>query len=233
MKQSFIDMIPKDLDVCLLGLQGSRALGMAQSEDADYDYRGVYVAKNSQLLSLSDQPKETIEIGKGAKDGEAEFVFHELGKFMRLALKGNPSVLHILFVPKYNIKNDIGDEIVKNRKLFLSEKAIRNAFGGYAMSQILYLKRNSKFQNAKKREKHVRHCFRLFDSGQELLETGNITLPLKDPQKYIELGKEQDIDKLFRMFDERDKKFRTCKSSLPEKPDVYWINRLLLKFRGV
>ena len=224
-------MIPESLNVCLLGLQGSRALGLQQSQDADYDYRGVFIAPNDELLSLK-KPKETIEIGKGAKDDEAEFVFHEVEKFFRLAIKGNPSILHILFIPKYNIKTNEGDMIIKNKELFLSDRAIRNAFGGYALSQILYLKRNAKYKSGLKREKHTRHCFRLFDTGQELLETGKITMPLKDPQKYIDIGKEKDIDKLFRLFEKRDKEFRNCKSVLPKRPNIYMVNKLLLKIRG-
>ncbi len=231
MKEQFISMIPKDLNVCLLGLQGSRALGFAETKDADYDYRGVFVAKNEDLLSMNSI-KETIEINMGCKDDDAEFVFHEVGKFFRLAMKGNPSVLSLFFVPKWNLKSDIGDMIIKNKDLFLSDNAIRNAFGGYAMSQILYLKRNSKFKDGRKIGKHIKHCFRLFDQGQELLETGRITILLENPQKYIDISKERNMDKLFRMFEERDREFRSCKSVLGDELNEYMINKLLLKIRG-
>lgn len=231
MEKRFVDMIPENMDICLLGLQGSRALGFAETKDADWDYRGVFVSPNKELLSFN-KPKTTIEINSGAEDNDAEFVFHEIEKFLSLAIVGNPSVINLLFLPKYNIKNDIGDTIVKNRNLFLGEDAIRKAFGGYAYAQILYLKRNLKFPGAKKLAKHVKHCFRLFDNGQELLETGKITIPLKDPQKYIDISKITDIDKLYKMFDERDKEFQNCKSILPKEPDKYWVEKLLLKIRG-
>lgn len=229
-KQRFIDLIPEDLNICLLGLQGSRGHGLQQREDADYDYRGVFIAKNRDLLSLH-KPKETREVNVGAGDNEAEFVFHEVEKFFRLAMKGNPSVILLFFVPKWNVKTEIGDMIIKNRDLFLSENAIRNAFGGYAMSQILYLKRNHKFKDGKKIAKHIKHCFRLFDQGQELLETGSITLPVKNPQKYFDIAQETDNEKLFELFKERDLEFQNCKSILPEKPDEHLINGLLLKIR--
>jgi len=127
MKQKFIDALPK-IDICLMGLQGSRMLGLQQDQDADYDYRGVYVAKNEQILSLTNKPKETIE-GGTSKDGEMDYVFHEIEKFFRLASKGNPSVIHMFFIPKYNIINNIGREIVANKDLFLSEPNIRASFG--------------------------------------------------------------------------------------------------------
>jgi len=232
MKQEFVDMLPKDKNICLLGLQGSRMLGLQQSEDADYDYRGIFIAPNDELLSMS-KPKETIEFGN-SQDDNADFVLHEVEKFFRLAVKGNPSVLHLFFLPWYNVSNDIGDMIVKNRDLFLSEPTIRNAFGGYALSQILYLKRNR--GDSKRKEKHVRHCFRLFDCGKELLETGKMTFPLENPQYYIDLGKKilepNGLDELVKIFEEKDKEFRSCKSILPEKPDLFLINKLLLKIRG-
>lgn len=207
-------------------------LGLAQTDDADYDYRGVFVAPLKDLLGLQ-KPKQTIEINMGAGDGEAEFVFHEAEKFIQLCMKGNPSVLHLLFIPKYNVKTPVGDLLVKNRNLFLSESAIRQAFGGYALAQILYLKRNHKFPATQKKEKHIHHCFRLFDEGQELLQTGNVTVPLPDPEKYIRLQTITDDEKLVELFEERGREFQTCKSVLPKEVKPYLINKLLLKIRGV
>ena len=102
------------------------------------------------------------------------------------------------------------------------------------MSQILYVKRNR--GNYKRREKHIRHCFRLFDTGMELLKTGNITLPLTDPQYYLDLGKkvneEGGLDELVKLFEEKDREFQAAPSSLPAEPDEYMANKLLLKIRG-
>jgi len=233
MKREFVDQLP-DLNYCMIGLQGSRMLGLQQSEDADYDYRGVYVARHEELLSLNNKPKETI-CGGSSKDHEMDYVFHEVEKFFRLALKGNPSVVHLFFIPEYNLISDIGHEIVSNKNLFLSENAIRKAFGGYAMSQILYLKRNR--GDSRRKEKHVRHCFRLFDSGIELLKTGNMTMPLKNPEYYISLGKlinkPGGLDKLVALFEEKDREFQSVKSTLAAYPNEYMANKLLLKIRGI
>lgn len=235
MKEIFVKALPP-LNYCLIGLQGSRMMGLQQTADADWDYRGVFIADNKQLLSLNYRPasRETIE-GGSYGDDEMDYVFHEVGKFFRLAIKGNPSVVHLFFIPEYNYLSDIGAEIVANRGLFLSEKAIRTAFGGYAMSQILYLKRNR--GDSKRKEKHVRHCFRLFDTGMELLKTGAMKMPLENPQYYIDLGKmineEGGLNKLVALFEEKDKEFQACKSVLPSEPDIYLIEKLLLKIRGL
>jgi len=233
MKKEFVEALP-ELDYCLIGLQGSRMLGLQQSEDADYDYRGVYFATNRDLLSLNHQPNETIE-GGSYGDDEIEWVVHEVGKFFRLALKCNPSVIHLFFVPQYNFSDDRGSEIVANKNIFLNEPMVRSAFGGYALSQMLYLKRNR--GNSKRKEKHVRHCFRLFDTGMELLKTGHISLPLENKGIYNELGKkinqEGGLDELIKLFEERDREFQSCPSVLPKEPDLFLANKLLLKLRGL
>lgn len=232
MKKEFVDALP-ELNYCLLGLQGSRMLGLQMSEDADYDYRGVYFADNKDLLSLTNQPNETIE-GGSYGDNEIEWVVHEVGKFFRLALKCNPSVIHLFFVPQYNFIDDRGREIVANRDLFINEPMVRSAFGGYALSQMLYLKRNR--GNSKRKAKHVRHCFRLFDTGMELLKTGSITLPLENTTYYRDLGEtineDGGLDKLIKLFEERDKEFQSCKSVLPKEPDIFLADKLLTKLRG-
>lgn len=233
MKSQFVEELP-NIDYALIGLQGSRMLGLQVSQDADYDYRGVYVAKNSDLLSLNHKPQTTIE-GGSYGDDEMDYVFHEVEKFFTLAIKGNPSVIHLFFVPKYNYINGIGRMIVENRNLFLSEPAIRKSFGGYAMSQIMYLKRNR--GDSKRKEKHVRHCFRLFDTGMELLKTGHIEMPLKNGEYYINLGKKINdsggLEELVKLFEEKDREFQSCKSALPEEPETYLINKMLLQIRGV
>ncbi len=234
MKEEFVKNLPQDIDICLLGLQGSRMLGLQQTADADYDYRGVFVAKNSDLLSFSHIPKGTIE-GGSYGDDEMEYVFHEVEKFFRLGIKCNPSVIHLFFVPKYNIKTDIGDMIVKNKNLFLNEEGVRSAFGGYALGQMLYLQRNR--GDAKRREKHVRHCFRLLETGMELLTTGHINLPLPYAQHVIDLGKkineEDGLVYIIKLFEEKDAEFKAAKSVLPKAPEEYLIDKLLLKIRNV
>lgn len=232
MKEEFVKNLPQGIDICLLGLQGSRMLGLQQTADADYDYRGVFVAKNEELLSFNP-PKGTIE-GGSYGDDEMEYVFHEVEKFFRLAIKCNPSVIHLFFVPKYNIKTDIGDMIVANKDLFINEPCVRSAFGGYALSQMLYLKRNR--GDARRREKHVRHCFRLLETGKELLVTGRIELPIPYAQEVIDLGKKINepggLDYIIKLFEEKDAEYKATKSVLPKSSDDFLVNKLLLKIRG-
>ncbi len=51
-QKRFIDLIPKDLEICLLGLQGSRGHELPHEFGADYDYRGIFVRSNAELLGM-------------------------------------------------------------------------------------------------------------------------------------------------------------------------------------
>lgn len=225
MKEKFVNEIP-DIYICLLGLDGSRAYG-TNHEDSDYDYKGIYLGTTEQLISLN-KPKPQYEIKKD--DIGLDMIIYEIEKYIRLAMKGNLTILQLLYLDKYNIKTDIGDELVANRELFLGATHIRNSYAGYAMSQIMYLKRNHVFRDSKKIEKHLFHCFRLFDQGQELLETGKITVKVKDPDKLLRISKmsEEEATKAFEI---RDKEFRACKTVLPDLSNDYLINKLLIKLR--
>jgi hypothetical protein len=100
---------------------------------------------------------------------------------------------------------------------------------------MLYLKRNR--GDAKRREKHVRHCFRLFETGMELITTGNISLPLPYAQHIIDLGKrinEPDgLDYIIELFEQKDAELKAAKSVLPKGPEPFLIDKLLLKIRGM
>ena len=232
MKQRFVEKLPK-VDICLMGLQGSRAYNLDARGDSDYDYRGVYVADIEEVLSFKKPKPQYVYCD--SRDDEMDYVVYEVEKFLRLAMKGNPSILNLFFLPQYNIKNNVGNYIVENREVFLGETRVRNAFGGYAMSQILYLKRHGKFKSKiQKRDKHVKHCFRLFHMGQELLETGKMTFPLSKEkvQDILEITKKSYDHEIFEIFEKRDKEFRACKSVLPKKPDEYLANKILFKIRN-
>ena len=79
-------------------LVGSHAHGLA-TEGSDVDYRGVYVSPTSEILSLSN----TKVRGKNTHwvEGENEdATSYELGHFLFLALKCNPSILEVFMAPR-------------------------------------------------------------------------------------------------------------------------------------
>lgn len=216
----------KPKNVILEGITGSKAYGL-DTETSDTDIKGIFVAPTREILSLYNV-RETYD------NTDPDWVYHEAGKFIELAMKGNPTILEMLFLEGYLKLEPMGKMLVDNRHLFLSN-AIRKSYYGYAYSQMHRLiTRDGEFGNGKNNryEKHARHCYRLLYQGLELLETGSLTVRVT-PEIRNELfaaGKLSPED-LVAKFAEEHVKFDTTKSVLPDKPDKEGINKLLLKIR--
>lgn len=215
----------------LQAVLGSHAYGMARP-DSDYDRKGVYVSSAIDLLGLRP-PKDTIT------RTDPDYEYHEVGKFCRLALKCNPTVLEQLFLETdaYEVLTIEGEWLRAGRWSFLSSERVRGAFGGYAMDQIERLQRRGdgsfSSDTRKRREKHARHCFRLMAQGIDLLLTGNLTVKVPDPDRLFEIGRLPD-DKLAEAFVAEDAKMQMAynDSVLPEHPDMDKVNSLLTLIRA-
>lgn len=214
--------------VILKGICGSRAYGMA-TEASDVDLKGIYVASTVDLTLLDPPPDTYIHTNP-------DLEFHEVGKFVRLALKCNPTVTEQLWLNSYEILSEYGEWLVDIRQSFLSRKQVAGAFGGYAMDQVKRLQRRddgSFSSDTKKRtSKHARHIFRLLLQGKQLLQTGELQVRVDDPQRLFELG-EMKPDDIVRLFEEEYKNFLDSEadSKLPEYPDRIEVNRILRLIR--
>lgn len=129
------ELVPVDR-MALLGYRGSIAHGMfVPSNDPnsfdDKDVMGVFVGVPEHYLGFGR--KETVE----KFIGEWDAVSYELRKFVGLLTKQNPNVLSLLWLPEnyYIYQNEVGRELVANRKLFAS-KAAYHSFVGYAHGQL-------------------------------------------------------------------------------------------------
>src|SRR5258708_8666676 len=74
-------------------LVGSRAHGL-NTDSSDYDYRGVFVTPTSELLKLGKRPDQTSWIEDKIDDTK-----WEVGKFLFLATKCNPTILEVFKAP--------------------------------------------------------------------------------------------------------------------------------------
>lgn len=118
----------KEQFVILKVLVGSRAHGLADA-DSDHDYRAVYVNKTSDILSIGHNYK-----GSSWKEGEEDNTAYELGHFLDLALKCNPTILEVFKAPIVEATS-IGRDL---RELFPSVWSANeafNAFTGYSCNQ--------------------------------------------------------------------------------------------------
>ena len=216
----------KPNNIIIEGVTGSKAYGL-DTKDSDEDIRGVFVAPTEKILGLK-KVRDTYD------NVDPDWCYYEVGKFIHLIMKGNPTVLELLYLDKYIKLYGVGKLLVENRDIFLSN-IVRHSYGGYALSQARALNarggtygkgRNKRF------EKHSRHCLRLLYQGKELMETGTLTVRVSKERReeLFEFGK-QPVEKVIDVFEEKFKEFDSIKSVLPDEPDKKKINELLLDIR--
>ena len=90
---------PHELVLLHAAVVGSRAYGL-ETEDSDTDRRGIFVAGAGIQFSLDGPPAQRVhDVG--------QLCFWEVGKFVRLALKANPTVLETLYSPVMEYEHPI------------------------------------------------------------------------------------------------------------------------------
>jgi len=213
-------------NIILEGITGSKAYGLDHA-DSDTDIKGIYVAPTEKILGLYNV-KETID------HTDPDWTYHEVEKFIQLAMKGNPTILELLFLDGYTTLSKAGKMLVDNRHLFLSN-IVYKSYGGYALSQARKLNaRGGTYGSGRgnRYEKHTRHCFRLLYQGKELLETGTLTVRVTPAmrEELFAIGKSEPSEIIDR-FEKEFLEFDKIKSVLPEEPNKEEINKLLLKIR--
>lgn len=215
--------------IILRGVVGSTAFGLARP-GSDIDRLGLYVIPSRQLhlvdRAYADR-KETVV----TKDPDV--TMHEVAKYMRLALKCNPTMVDLLYLTEYEVETWAGQELVRMRRDFLSEPWVRSAYVGYAIGQIKRIKQEWANDNRQHRiAKHARHCFRLMEQAEQLLGTGTLTVKVKDPEFYWRFDEMSpfEIEDEFRTAAAR---LETAPSVLPEHPRTDRLQKLLWYIRGV
>lgn len=164
--------------VILLVESGSRIFDM-HHDQSDHDRHGIFVAPTPDVLGLNGLSTETVAFADEAGD----VVMHEIGKYLRLALAGNPTLLNVLWVPDemvYRISPE-GHALRQLRSAFLHRRAL-NAFVGYAKQQLKLFLRGSNVHTSGGRPsgKWAAHLLRLLWQGRHLALTGDMILRFDD-----------------------------------------------------
>jgi len=212
------------MKIILEAICGSHAYGL-DTPESDIDLKGVFVAPTQEVLSLK-KPKETID------KTNPDVCYHEVEKFIRLAMKCNPTILEMLYLDDYRILTETGRLLISARNQFLSS-IVYKSYGGYAIAQARKLNRRGDSWDVGMKNryaKHARHCFRLLEQGRQLLETGEMSVKVTNREELFSLGElnpEQMVDKFEKSFKDFDK----IKSILPDQPDYDAINEILLTIR--
>ena len=209
------------MPVLLQGVVGSTAYGLAR-EGSDVDMLGIFQYRTRELLRFNP-PAETIVM-----HAPSDVASHEVGKFIRLALKCNPTIIELLWLDEYTDMNFAGRDLVDMRGVFLSEKYVRASYLGYANAQIK--KMLDRGMSDPRGPKHTRHCFRLLRQGHELLTTGQLTIMVPDPEFYWQFDT-LDADAVLSMFRAESAKVADAKSALLAEPHTAVLEDWYLQLR--
>ncbi len=209
----------------LSGVVGSHAYGLNR-EGSDIDRLGVFVAPTLEVAGLDwSSSKETRH---GTSD-EVDYTYHEIGKAFRLMLSCNPTLLEVLYLEQYETLTQFGRMLITNRAAFLSEKAVRNAYGGYARAQARKLETRGDF--GVRTAKHGRHLLRLCRQGRQLLTTGSLSLRVDSPEEFWAFD-DMSTGEMLAVYAQEDAFLMGCESLLPVEPDREAVRYLLRTVRA-
>lgn len=179
---------------------GSTAWGLSlDPSKADSDQMGICIEDFGEAMgvgaSFEQKVSRTSEERTGIKDakseaGDVDLVVYSLRKWMRLALKGNPTVLTLLFAPQEGWKHgdSRGAHLQELAPLIVSRQAGK-AFLGYLQAQRMRLKGEigglhgrldtDEVKRLGYEPKFAMHMLRLGYQGIELLNTGRMSMPMQ------------------------------------------------------
>ena len=135
-------------NIILLGLGGSHAYG-TNVEGSDIDIRGIALNSKSDILGSSNFEQVVNEA--------TDTTIYSLRKIVSLLSSCNPNTIEILGLKPehYLYLSPIGQELLDNKKLFLTKRAVQS-FGGYAFAQLRRLdNKAARTLEQAEREQHI------------------------------------------------------------------------------
>lgn len=135
-------------NIILLAVMGSHAYGI-DKPDSDIDLRGVAL-NNSKEILLSKDFEQVVE-------SNTDTTIYSFNKLIKLLSSNNPNTMELLgCLPEHYVyKTILGEQLIENRKLFISKLCI-NTFGAYAGSQLRRLENFvARESSQEERERHI------------------------------------------------------------------------------
>lgn len=167
---------------------GSTLHGIGIGSD-DTDLMGVTVEPRNAVTGLGKFEHFTWRSapeGQRSGSGDVDLSVYGLKKFLRLACKGNPSVMVVLFAPESHLYlcDDLGRELIAMRDQIVSYQC-KGRFLGYLNGQRQRAEQDrasGKGRREGREEKWASHMVRLGYQAVEILRTGTLTLPMAAEQ---------------------------------------------------
>ena len=225
---------------------GSSVYGLSLDGGSDRDELGVCIEPPEYVAGLRhfeqwvyrDQPD-----GVRSGDGDLDLTVYGLRKWTSLALKGNPTVLLLLYVPRErcSVWTRQAEDLQAMAPLIASRKAAA-AFLGYMQQQRARLQGERGRKGVQRPElvaahgfdtKYAGHILRLGFQGIEFLGTGRISVPMPEYHRRIILAcraGEMDENEVLTLAGEleADLKDSIDSSALPDEPDYDAVNEWLV-----
>ena len=228
----------------LRGLVGSTVHGLNVNDGIeDRDEMGVCVEPLEDAMALWAPFEQFIYRSAAEREGrhdarssagDLDLTIFSLRKWMRLALKGNPTILLLLFTPDDQLVtcDSLGHELRGLRPRIISRR-VQAPYLGYlqAQKQRLTGERGQKRVHRPELEemygfdtKYAMHMLRLGFQGVELLTTGRLSLPMREPERSylldVRRGKVREQECLERAGElEQELTDLATTSPLPDAPD--------------
>jgi len=230
-------------DVLTIREAGSTAHGISVGLD-DLDFTVVRIESFEELVVSVDRAQSqmirTKPEGERSEPGDIDLNVYTLRRFTRLAAKGNPSILMILFAP---------DEMKMLDRSFPATRLIEvtrtrragDAYLGYLHKQLD--KWRGKISAGTNRPelvashgydtKFAAHAVRLGIQGVEYLSTGRISLPMEEPVaakiRSLRAGEIPEVEALAWVHKvEKDLINAHATSKLPESADMDKVQAFLI-----
>lgn len=172
--------------IMFLTLGGSHAYGTS-TPTSDVDIRGCAMNNASEIVGLSNF-EQFVET-------ETDTTVYAFNKLITLLLNCNPNTIEMLGCkPEHYIyMTDAGRQMIDNRKMFLSKRALYS-FGGYANQQLNRLENalaRDRLDQAQ-REEHIlrsmENSVKSFESRYTNFDAGSIVL-------YTDISPREDLDR--------------------------------------
>lgn len=202
---------------------GSRAYGLNHAQ-SDTDKMGIFLAPTVNVAGLYWNAKDESWSDAGP-DGD-DNTLHEVGKFLRLVLKSNPTMLELLFMNEYTILDEVGQGMIDIRDKMLYTTQVRAAYLGYATAQRDRVLR----EYPDHKVKMLRHCLRIAEQGAELISTGEFNVRVDDPERFFALDT-MDLMRAGMILESALYNLETADSVLRDEPDVRAVDEFLKEVR--
>ena len=203
---------------------------------SDEDIRGVCIPDEHYFLGI-----KTFE---QYENKETDTVIYGWQKFLHLAIKGNMSIMNIMFVHKKDIlfKDEFGDRLLAFRENFLTGKIINAAYG-FCKSQIHKMARSHGDCGNRKElvdkygydTKFAYHAVMITNMSIDLLKSG-VYQPLRSPseQKLLLSIRKGEIphEKVMEILQQNLLTIKTLEiiTDLPKEPDGEKISEFSVNF---